>query len=56
MRIIEVLPTEGGKGVQYVFNIEIMELYECWNLLSRLGRVVFDALFYRQGFEKLTGY
>ena len=49
-------PTEGGKGIQYLPNVEVMELYECWDLLGRLRRVVFDTLFYRQGFEKLTGY
>jgi hypothetical protein len=55
IRIKEGPPTEGGKGVQYLFNIEVIELYECRNVMGRLGRVVLDALFYRQRLEKFTG-
>jgi hypothetical protein len=49
-------PTEGGKGVQYFIDIELVEIYESLNLIGRLGRVVLDALLYREGFEKSTGY
>lgn len=49
------LLTERGNGFQYLIDVEVMEMYEHWNLMDRLGRVVLYALFYRQGFEKLTG-
>jgi hypothetical protein len=49
-------PTERGKGVQYFIDFELVEFYKRWNFTGRLGRVVLDALLYREGFEKPTGY
>ena len=48
--------TERGKRVPYFINLEIVKLYERWNFTGRLGRVVLNALLYREGFEKPTSY
>ena len=44
-------PTERGKRFQYFIDLEIVEFYKRWNFTGRLGRVVLDALLYREGFE-----
>ena len=49
-------PTERGKGVQYIINVEFVKFNERWNFTGRLRRVELDALLYREGFEKPTGY
>ncbi len=47
--------TKGGKWVEYFIDVEFVEFYERWNFTGRFGRVVLDALLYREGFEKPTG-
>lgn len=49
-------PTEGSKRVQYFIDLEFVELYKGWDLIGRVGRVVLDALLYREGFEQPTSY